>query len=126
MTENDAGARRNASVPPHHHPAPKGNCLPVNVLPTVLAIILACAGSAAADDAATIDWGKAGKGETPTMPTEPVVAPPPKLPDSGFDCGTATRMSWDRVGEGARRPGPEEVRRCSRDGFSMEITAPSN
>ncbi|MBT9369571.1 hypothetical protein [Rhizobium sp. CSW-27] len=98
----------------------------MNVLPTVVAIILACAGSAAADDAATIDWGKAGKGETPTMPTEPVVAPPRKLPDSGFDCGTATRMSWDRVGEGARRPGPEEVRRCSRDGFSMEITAPSN
>lgn len=116
--------------PPHIVHLRERSPLAVKALLTVLALSLACATPAAAGDTAVIDWGKAGKGELPKaeMPkrsAEPT-NPPPKLPDSGFDCGTATRMSWDRVGEGTRRLGPEEVRRCSRDGFSFEITAPPN
>ncbi|WP_165218328.1 hypothetical protein [Affinirhizobium pseudoryzae] len=80
-----------------------------------------------------IDWGSAGKADPQTAPAfkppsphQPETVAKPDLPDSGFDCDTVTRMSWERPGaERERRSGPEQVRRCSRDGFSFEVTPPS-
>lgn len=73
-----------------------------------------------------IDWGKAGKGAEP-----PKIATPqpekPKLPDSGFDCSTVTRLSIEEQRLNDRTDtGPREVKRCSRDGFSLELSAPQN
>lgn len=89
---------------------------------------------AATTPATAIDWGSAGKSDPhasqvfkPQPPHQTQEAVKPELPDSGFDCDTVTRMSWDRPGsERERRSGPEQVRRCSRDGFSLEVTPPSN
>jgi hypothetical protein len=98
---------------------------------TGLARACAVLGMLAVSPANAIDWGSAGKGETsktykPPSPPQPQEAAKPDLPESGFDCDTVTRMSWERPGaERDRRTGPEQVRRCSRDGFSFEVTPPS-
>ncbi|MCY1668133.1 hypothetical protein [Rhizobium sp. SL86] len=101
---------------------------------TGLALVCAALTTLAISHANAIDWGNAGKGDAqksqafkPPSAHPPQEATKPDLPDSGFDCDTVTRMSWERPGaERDRRSGPEQVRRCSRDGFSFEVTPPSN
>jgi hypothetical protein len=75
-----------------------------------------------------IDWGSAGKGEA-TPPKSMLPAPEPEkpaLPDSGFECGTVTRLSMeqDRIFPDSGNGMPKQVKRCSRDGFSLEVTPP--
>ena len=78
-----------------------------------------------------IDWGNAGRNsETKPVPGQALPLPPtngPQLPDGSFNCDTVTRMSWEqsRTVESAGT-GPRQVRRCSRDGLSIEVTPPSN
>lgn len=89
--------------------------------------------SIAALDAQAIDWGSAGAGDThstdgfkPRSTLPPQEAAKPDLPDSGFVCDTVTRMSWERPSaERDRKTGPDQVRRCSRDGMSFEVTPPT-
>ncbi|WP_137136150.1 hypothetical protein [Rhizobium sp. FKY42] len=79
----------------------------------------------------TIDWGNAGRGtEGKPVPGQAMSPPPinePSLPDGSFNCDTVTRMSWEqsRALENTGT-GPRQVRRCSRDGLSIEVTPPSN
>lgn len=87
--------------------------------------------SGAASTASAIDWGSAGatSADKPA-PGQALTAPKPEdpaLPDGSFDCDTVTRMSWEqqRTLDGNNR-GPRQVKRCSRDGLSIEVTPPSN
>ena len=81
--------------------------------------------------AGAIDWGNAGRNsEAKPGPGQVLPLPPvnePRLPDGSFNCDTVTRMSWEqsRTVESAGT-GPRQVRRCSRDGLSIEVTPPSN
>lgn len=74
-----------------------------------------------------IDWSTAGRGEA--IETQPL---PEKGSDekdaSGLDCETVTHFSHDHRGLRPDSQGnlPSKVKRCGRDGFSLEITAPSN
>lgn len=84
----------------------------------------------AASTASAIDWGSAGAGSASKPGPGQVLAAPkledPALPDGSFDCDTVTRMSWEqqRTLDGNNR-GPRQVKRCSRDGLSIEVTPPS-
>jgi|GEM_PF-6206947 hypothetical protein len=74
-----------------------------------------------------IDWGAAGKGEatdSQPLPQESVT----NKDTSGFDSETVTRLSHDYHGlrSGTHENLPAKVQRCSRDGFSLEITSPSD
>jgi hypothetical protein len=78
-----------------------------------------------------IDWGNAGRSpEVKPVPGQALPQPPTnrsQLPNGSFNCDTVTRMSWEqsRTVESAGT-GPRQVRRCSRDGLSIEVTPPSN
>ncbi|MCJ8510117.1 hypothetical protein MUU53_19680 [Rhizobium lemnae] len=79
----------------------------------------------------TIDWGNAGRStEVKPVPGQSVPLPPtngPQLPDGSFNCDTVTRMSWEQsTALENSNVGPRQVRRCSRDGLSIEVTPPSN
>ncbi|MCO5730482.1 hypothetical protein [Rhizobium sp. SSA_523] len=97
-----------------------------------LAFLVAMASACATVPASAIDWGSAGKaspGSGTITPKTTLPAPEPSAPkaaETGFDCDTVTRMSWERPqAERENQPGPQQVRRCSRDGFSLEVTPPS-
>lgn len=84
----------------------------------------------AANTASAIDWGSAGVGsDTRPAPGQTLTAPAPAgaaLPDGSFACDTITRMSWEQQRElDGNRSGPRQVKRCSRDGLSIEVTPPS-
>lgn len=77
----------------------------------------------------SIDWGKAGQGEpevkVPQLPEDKKSA----ASDSGFDCRTEMRMAMEEPDFRSRRDvreWPREVKRCSRDGFSIEMGPSSN
>lgn len=83
------------------------------------------AGRVLAEDLPAIDWSAAGK--SGAVESEP---PPEKrsADGAGFDCETVTRFSHDHGGLrlDSRENLPAKVKRCSRDGFALEITSPSN
>lgn len=77
----------------------------------------------------SIDWGKAGQGapevKVPQLPQDEK----PVANDSGFDCETHTRMAMEEPDFRSRRDlreGPRQVKRCSREGFSIEMGPSSN
>lgn len=76
----------------------------------------------------SIDWGSAGKADAaaPKSVLPPVEPEKPLLPDSGFNCDTVTRLSMeqDRIFPDSGNGMPKQVKRCSRDGFSFEVTPP--
>lgn len=93
--------------------------------------IILAALTCAASSASAIDWQSAGKGAESKPLTGQTTIPPkdaePKLPDGSFDCDTVTRMSWEQSRNlDSVNSGPRQVKRCSRDGLSIEVTGPSN
>ncbi|MFD1746090.1 hypothetical protein ACFSE1_11515 [Rhizobium helianthi] len=73
-----------------------------------------------------INWESAGQNSETSRIVTPQLEKP-QLPDSGFDCNTVTRLSIEeqRLHERATS-GPRKVQRCSRDGFSLELSAPQD
>lgn len=93
----------------------------------IMLVALTCA----VNSASAIDWQSAGKGtESRPLTGQTAILPKdtgPKLPDGSFNCDTVTRMSWEQARNlDSVSSGPRQVKRCSRDGLSIEITGPSN
>ncbi|MCL6708719.1 hypothetical protein M8R20_17145 [Pseudomonas sp. R2.Fl] len=80
-----------------------------------------------AESLPAIDWGAAGKGEAAAGEPLPEMSSADKG-SGGFDCKTVTRLSHDYRGlrSDTHENLPAKVQRCSRDGFSLEMTSPSN
>ncbi|WP_137130391.1 hypothetical protein [Rhizobium sp. FY34] len=95
---------------------------------TFAIMLLFSAAPLSAQSLPSIDWSKAGKGDAPKTQGQPLQPQPEAkaLPDSGFACGTVTRLSMeqDRLLPDSGNGLPKQVQRCSRDGLSFEVTPP--
>ncbi|MBO3760226.1 hypothetical protein [Ciceribacter sp. L1K22] len=105
---------------------------PTTILPALLTALLTT-GAAHSQELPAIDWGSAGRDEA--MSTEPLPQKTAEVPDDGFECNTVMvdrtnfgttvheRVAGDRDED---LPGlPREVRRCSREGVSFELSPPA-
>jgi hypothetical protein len=97
---------------------------PAACVPLIGISLWLMAGAVLAQDPG-VDWGKAGRGAA--LPKLALPAEKPPLADSGFDCGTVNVPGGDEPLVRPADPGGQAAKteRCSRDGFSLELRAPS-